>query len=114
MLPAGDSLRSRADLSYLWHGKDRANMIRVVKNLGIDDVCTCDPFPGIAHFRYRPGSDSSGGPLGMRECLDCHYLHFPLAYVYVCDECTEPFLLEQFPPPKKNVELLCFDCALER
>lgn len=114
--PAGDSLRRPSKLNYLWHGKGREVLIRVCHNMGITDICTCDPQPPLQHFRYRPGSSSNpyAPGLGMKECLDCHHLQYPLQYVYDCDECTEPFLIDKFPPPHVEVEFLCFDCAYDR
>ena len=85
-------------------------MVAVCKGLGITDVCTCDVwkttnFP--EKWRYREGS----GKPGMRECLTCHHLLWPLSYVYDCDECTEPTLSDKFPVTLDE-EFICFDCAL--
>jgi hypothetical protein len=101
-------LRKSSDLGYLWYGKGRANMVRVCKNLGITDICTCQDAVSLdTPFRMRPDSGSTG----MKECAACHHLLWPLMYVYDCDSCTEPTLSENFPVGL-DVVYLCIDCAL--
>lgn len=102
------TFRKPSDLGYRWFGKGRQAMLDVCADLGITDVCTCDPervqdLP----WRYRPDS----GKVGERECLKCRHLLWPLSYVYDCDECTEPTLSDTFPPPD---DFICIDCALEK
>jgi hypothetical protein len=107
--PAGNNLRRPADFNKLWHGKGRARMIEVYKNLGFWDVCECDPAEKHG-WRYRKDSGRTGSP-GMAECTYCHHLLWPMQYIYECDECLEPFLIDKFPPPMKHQEdLLCPEC----
>lgn len=105
-LVAGDNLRRPMDLAYLWHGKGRERMIEVYKNLGFYDVCEC---PQPTGTRYRKGSGRRGSP-GMLECTICHYLIWPMQYIFECDDCCEPILLDQFPAPFIYEDLLCAEC----
>lgn len=100
--------RIPANLGYLWFGQGRERMLQVAKNLDIVDICTCERVgKSELPWRYRPNS----GKVGMRECLTCHHLLWPLSYVFECDECTEPFLVDHFPI-FEDEECLCFDCAI--
>lgn len=105
-LPAGKNLRKPMDFRYLWFGKGRDVMIKVFKNLGFDDVCEC---PQPAPMRYRKNSGVKGSP-GMQECAYCHHLIWPMQYIFECDECCEPILLDQFPAPLIYEDLLCPEC----
>jgi hypothetical protein len=99
--------RKPSDLGYKWFGKGRKAMLAACKDEGISDVCTCDmERPQNIPSRIRPNS----GRVGMRECLECKHLIWPLSYVFDCDECTEPVLSDTFPPPDN---FICFDCALD-
>lgn len=106
-LPAGNNLRRPSDYNKLWFGQGRKRMIEVYKNLGFYDVCECEEDHGI---RYRKDSGASGSP-GMAECPYCHYLIWPMQYLYDCDDCMEPFMIDKFPPAMLHVaDLLCPDC----
>jgi hypothetical protein len=94
--------RPTADVGYLWLAKGRENYIKVCKNMGIYDICECDGHPGT---RIRP---NSGHP-GMLECRECGGLKHPLSHLYHCDECTEPFLPDQYALGL-NERALCLYC----
>jgi hypothetical protein len=106
----GDRFRHTSDLSSRWFGKGRRRMIEVCKDLGITDICTCNPDTTTqGPWQVRPDS----GKVGMNECSTCHHLLWPLSYVYDCDECTEPVLADKFPVPLDE-DFLCIDCILEQ
>lgn len=97
--------RRPSDFDSLWFGQGRARMIEVYKNLGFYDVCECDRTE-IKGQRDR----KSMLPSVVMECTYCHYLIWPMQYIFDCDECTEPFLVDKFPPVKYDELLLCPDC----
>jgi hypothetical protein len=99
--------KATVDLSYLFLAKGRENYIEVVQNLGINDICECVYKPPATHpTRLRVGS----GHPGEIECKICGFLVYPLSYMYECDECTEPFLSNQFSL-ELNEPALCSDCS---
>jgi hypothetical protein len=100
-----NAFRNPSKLGWRWFGYGRERMLEVCNDLGIKDVCTCDPIPALSNSRIRKNS----GITGMRECKECHHLVWPLSYVYDCDECTEPVLSDEFPPV---LDFICYDCAI--
>lgn len=96
--------RIPTDVSYLWHQKGRENYIRVVKNMGIYDICECAEILG-----WKKREDS--GTVGQKECVVCKSLIWPLSYVYDCDECTEPALASKFPVLASD-KFICHYCEI--
>jgi len=97
--------RQKIDYTRLIKNASRDRYVQIVKNMGIDDICECGEFK---HYgRRREGS----GLNGLLECSECHYLKYPLSYMYMCDECTEPALSE-VNPLRADIKFYCEDCLL--
>ena len=106
MAEANRQFRLPFDNSYLWRAKGRKNYIAQFKKLGFTDICEC--FITSNDVR-KPGNKQKRRNANQYECTECHCLVWPFAYIYECDECTEPALADHFPV-KRSEHFLCDDC----
>jgi len=93
--------KNRIHYEQMVHKVSRERYIEIVKNMGLSDICEC------SNITTRRRQDS--GLNGELECTECHYLKYPLQYMYPCDECTEP-TLSPYCYLSKSIEFLCDDC----